>query len=139
MRISDWSSDVCSSDLGGRDPGNELAVLNQPVDPPLDAFDGNTLQTKVERGLAELVDRPSRLAFGQYAHRRGDSELRTRFRRCLNRARERIVDPRIVRTEQRTHPVTGTVHSIDDRAIRTEPRRGGKGCVSKGESLGSPE
>src|SRR3546814_13977968 len=115
MRISDWSSDVCSSDLGGRDPGNELAVLNQPVDPPLDAFDGNTLQTKVERGLAELVDRPSRLAFGQYAHSRGDSEFRPRFRRRLNRARERIVDQRSVRTEQRTHPVTDTDNKSEER------------------------
>src|SRR3546814_18628626 len=110
-RISDWSSDVCSADLlgsqgflrgrhapgpirGGRDPGNELAVLHQPVDPPLDAFDGNTLQTKVERGLAELVDRPSRLTLGHYAHRRGDSRLRTRFPPWLNPPPARLVDHR---------------------------------------------
>src|SRR3546814_14619237 len=27
MRISDWSSDVCSSDLHGQVPGSELAIL----------------------------------------------------------------------------------------------------------------
>src|SRR3546814_15670100 len=39
MRISDWSSDVCSSDLVGRDPGRlRVALMRQtpagtPVDP----------------------------------------------------------------------------------------------------------
>src|SRR3546814_18946213 len=31
MRISDWSSDVCSSDLGGND-GRALAAFEQPGD-----------------------------------------------------------------------------------------------------------
>src|SRR3546814_8517447 len=34
MRISDWSSDVCSSDLGGRLYPADEAILPQPVHTP---------------------------------------------------------------------------------------------------------
>src|SRR3546814_7252130 len=30
MRISDWSSDVCSSDLGSRDPGKSSSLRSRP-------------------------------------------------------------------------------------------------------------
>src|SRR3546814_4477728 len=35
MRISDWSSDVCSSDLGTGRPGGKACFRRQAVRPPL--------------------------------------------------------------------------------------------------------
>src|SRR3546814_2882029 len=77
MRISDWSSDVCSSDLRHRDlvrsrfnaaPGLLVAI---PADPPADGL-----------GVAELVEHQRLPARRRLPHRRlalgGDPDRRMR-------------------------------------------------------------
>src|SRR3546814_10260099 len=59
MRISDWSSDVCSSDLGSPEQeaaaacAHEVSTMNQPEN-PLDVFRRTTAATV--RAIAELDD-----------------------------------------------------------------------------------
>src|SRR3546814_15713812 len=63
MRISDWSSDVCSSDLiGSLSPGAKLAFPDDNDFPPLrlEQFTGPTIAGYVS---IELLDPESRVAF----------------------------------------------------------------------------
>src|SRR3546814_2499270 len=82
VRISDWSSDVCSSDLrlarrhhapgpvgSRRDARNELSPVDERHDPALDTIDRDALQTEIERGLGERIDRPGCFPPAQEANR----------------------------------------------------------------------
>src|SRR3546814_19706752 len=71
MRISDWSSDVCSSDLvgGGQDeggPARRLALRSQPVDRPRNRELGRA-QAGHEVAPAHLASLLERLEHGVHA------------------------------------------------------------------------
>src|SRR3546814_14463980 len=113
MRISDWSSDVCSSDLG-LDKKAPLALIL-----PLGRFGGKDL-------LPYLAHRPQGLLPGLLVHRDlplqpGLALIFDRFLRLLDR------DVAV--------PVLIPRHAIDERS---EERRVGKECVSTCRSRWSP-
>src|SRR3546814_18267116 len=51
MRISDWSSDVCSSDLAGHDAETIAAAMSQGTGVP-----GRLEQVPVDRDITVIVD-----------------------------------------------------------------------------------
>src|SRR3546814_20321374 len=61
MRISDWSSDVCSSDLQGREPKLAAEACPEPVEGPLPQGPSATMgtpQSPPPPGLDALNDSP---------------------------------------------------------------------------------
>lgn len=58
---------------------HDLPILDELIDPALDAFDGDAFETEIERSLRHHMKRPGRLAFGQDADGRRDRELRARL------------------------------------------------------------
>src|SRR3546814_14234433 len=66
MRISDWSSDVCSSDLRGRERGVACDEIDRPAIVRIDQAEipefaalvsvGNTRRGQAQHGLGERVD-----------------------------------------------------------------------------------
>src|SRR3546814_10986965 len=94
MRISDWSSDVCSSYLPAtcpvgrrRDARDELPPVDERPNPALDTLDRDALQTEIERGLGERIDRPGCFPLAKDANRR-----------CNGRSAERRVGKECVST-----------------------------------------
>src|SRR3546814_10255202 len=104
MRISDWSSDVCSSDLSPplldrredrllglerlarrhhatcpvgrrRDARDELPPVDERPNPALDTLDRDALQTEIERGLGERIERPGCFPLAKDANRRYNGKL----------------------------------------------------------------
>src|SRR3546814_845753 len=84
MRISDWSSDVCSSDLTERLPGpiRSLQVFKCSPGSRRDRPGGNLGQRGV--GIAEAVDRLLRIS---YPHAAGRNRCQRRKDRDLDRTR----------------------------------------------------
>src|SRR3546814_19599878 len=114
MRISDWSSDVCSSDLQGGDVGlgNDRPLLaGQP-----------TGFAEAEEAFDLLVDPTHRLHFTKLVDRAGDSE--TLFSGVFDKAEI-------------------SVHASPRDALapstRSEERRVGKECVRRCRSRWTPE
>src|SRR3546814_2960079 len=66
MRISDWSSDVCSSDLGGAVAGTARRLDPLRVGTPAPEQSGNFLR---RRGPAEQISLPIFAALGAKRHR----------------------------------------------------------------------
>src|SRR3546814_10363215 len=59
MRISDWSSDVCSSDLATKDPSTRLLDMKRlPFSPVRSGYDGRRGKIRY-RGWRILSARPS--------------------------------------------------------------------------------
>src|SRR3546814_12336485 len=106
MRISDWSSDVCSSDLGA-------AQLGQPLERLLAAAD-------------RVADRALRVEFGEFADvGAGDEALR--LARTQHQPLRRVQREPL---EQRLQPDQHVLGEGVDR--RSEERPVGKECVRTG-------
>src|SRR3546814_4175559 len=74
MRISDWSSDVCSSDLVGR---GEIVVVIEPADDDLPPLHGLAADDLVHHLREKVVaddpdDEGARLALGRPLHELGE-------------------------------------------------------------------
>src|SRR3546814_13884681 len=108
MRISDWSSDVCSSDLlaeGGEGQfGGEVHAFLQCA------------QHRLDEGLAEVLDRAA-----------VEAEGLQRLGEVVADGLQRLPDEATGRTERRA-----------TLGGRSEARRVGKECVSKCRSRWSP-
>src|SRR3546814_12399095 len=123
MRISDWSSDVCSSDLGT----DRLAALRQPEDETAQAmrdgadivFQATFLDEREEvlwRGHADFlrkVDRPSNLGSWSY-------------------------EPEDTKLARQVKPSAILQLCFYAEQVRSEERRVGKECVSTCRSRWSP-
>src|SRR3546814_14489859 len=122
LRISDWSSDVCSSDLGER-VLERLAVLEGDV---LDRLHGIEVLREADRqaGLAQLLDEAGQ----QLADRLPGTELQVGLLRVLSGVAHA---PRVP-----AH-LTGRSSRIATPS-RTEERRVGKECVRTCRSGGEP-
>src|SRR3546814_15273039 len=115
MRISDWSSDVCSSDLALHNVGiasriGGVLIISQERDPAGDLF--------VKRRREDVMRRPIALRHSLYG-----------------RKIERSPPPPFERlaVERHRHPV-----QRDSAIERSEERRVGKECVSTCRSRWSP-
>src|SRR3546814_2433055 len=100
MRISDWSSDVCSSDLVGLALGRGAcgALRPRPAEPPADAE--RAVQLQRGGGRRQRHGEPRRSAHG----RRPGHAVRGRPRRRLPR-RLRPGEPRSLALHDRDRPV----------------------------------
>src|SRR3546814_12956904 len=124
MRISDWSSDVCSSDLdeilerdvGGRIPVHRITDANQRV--------------AVSSGVSRLIDVPK--------HKMVSLDIDQLFR-AADEADSFERGALAVAVPQRD-PVRGGNVDIGDAIVgqRSEERRVGKECVSTSRSRWSP-
>src|SRR3546814_15563871 len=117
MRISDWSSDVCSSDLAvvEFDVGHALACIFHRL---LDR----------DRHFARLAVAEADLAVAVTDHRqRGEGELAT----ALDRLGDAVDGDELL-----DHPVVDLVAVVATARIKSEERRGGKKCVSPCRSRG---
>src|SRR3546814_9277038 len=112
MRISDWSSDVCSSDLQDADGRGRPRGASRPPDP---------LQLQVERprrGRPAVRDPQSIGPRQREARRRSEehtSELQSLMRIsyavfCLKKKTTTILDPTKT-TESNTHDATQATHA----------------------------
>src|SRR3546814_16937270 len=128
MRISDWSSDVCSSDLTIKSGAQGRGALGYI------AYGWFRCRVAAEQGLSSLTrlsgsQRPVGLIFPDNLKRQiflgtlelGDEEM------ALNYGSDRMRD------------MAGLVERIGDNRWRSEERRVGKGCVSTGRSRASPD
>src|SRR3546814_5941981 len=87
MRISDWSSDVCSSDLRAPDPGQlERFAAAGPERPAVLAL---VVPFQRDLGIVEL--QPPKAALPQYQRKGGDrrSEERRVGKECVSTCRSR--------------------------------------------------
>src|SRR3546814_1320396 len=135
MRISDWSSDVCSSDLITRSPtGIVTCLLDNPQ--RRNALNGGMLQALCEiyavagqdPGIRAVVLRG---AHGTFCAGRDLRELEARHDDSDARVAERIAP--VTRLAQAgRHCAVPTVAAVEGK--RTEERRGGKTGVSQGRS-----
>src|SRR3546814_13962377 len=93
MRISDWSSDVCSSDLIAREPhrysGRTAMRANQSVHEPRQPQDADTALSFSMEGYNGVgsPDRPGALL--PYAWAPGRSEERRVGKECVSTCRSR--------------------------------------------------
>src|SRR3546814_11975945 len=110
MRISDWSSDVCSSDLGAGLRGGELLDLDRGRQPG-------------ELGARQRADRKDA---GVRAGRLG--RQRTAADERLERGGEGLD----------TAAQRGGIRNLRRERVRSEERRGGKEGVSTGRYGGVP-
>src|SRR3546814_2794824 len=87
MRISDWSSDVCSSDLIGEIMAERAQQQSVAVEPPLGVVE-DVVGLEVDEGAAGLVDM-------LLDHRRGRAEIGVRSeerrvgKECVSTCRSR--------------------------------------------------
>src|SRR3546814_1975458 len=91
MRISDWSSDVCSSDL------LEAPRVTQPVDHQQRAFIGQMPIVELRRRARSRL----RHAAPRVAHRLEHRDVAHIASRCTDRGLHRVVDP-LHRSEEHT-------------------------------------
>src|SRR3546814_17369561 len=121
MRISDWSSDVCSSDLDFERPGE--------IGP------GMVRQSLTKRGIAVVNDIcPHRgmTATDLESRKAGATAEEAGKRRCQDDQGER-------RIQEKDRHKSGHRQPPHDVVLeRSEERRVGKGCVSKGRIRGWP-
>src|SRR3546814_3829646 len=130
MRISDWSSDVCSSDLLGDAVGGEARGLGMPPDEILarravDAVDlvvGNVamdpldFRAQVPQHAARALRRALEVVLAQLSgarHLSFNHELRHRFRSLSEGAPD-------------LRPFASRVHNVYSRTTRPEGGREGK-------------
>src|SRR3546814_18855398 len=132
MRISDWSSDVCSSDLG-RDAGADLLQLGLCLVPLRHQFgiarSGANLQARVHRRLEGMV------VAGELARRDAQAlQLVVLVGELLLQAQQILAEGLDLLADDDA----GRLHGADLRRLedsgspnlRSERRRVGKGCVS---------
>src|SRR3546814_19324645 len=110
MRISDWSSDVCSSDLRDRDIHYTQLEMWEPIFRIPGLVFVNLFYEKCEEEIAEAEQR-----FGIGIHRWDDIDLKTDMEAAF--------------------ALTTQV----DMVMRSEERRVGKECVSTGRSGWEPD
>src|SRR3546814_2944265 len=95
MRISDWSSDVCSSDLGDAGAGGETEQAAQPRRLQHGPGHGGAVVLQPgECAEPDMVDRPADERFDELNHAPGDVEIpRSEERRvgkeCVSTCRSR--------------------------------------------------
>src|SRR3546814_18196775 len=131
MRISDWSSDVCSSDLRQQDPDDLLELVVEPA-----GVEGGGPGLVGLLGQVEIV-----------AHHREEAGVR---RAQLERALDVGLQLRLAKLLDVEHgdvwhrPLPGSAGALEVRLddllqhLRSEARRVGKECVSTGKSRWSP-
>src|SRR3546814_11774183 len=120
MRISDWSSDVCSSDL------DDVAKAHRFAHP----FEGAALERK-----------PFAIAVVIIARRAPESEHRILFLRFEDVAAYEVgvfVGLEVAEANDGGVRVIGTCELGDTASERSEERRVGKGCVSTCRCRWSP-
>src|SRR3546814_15312715 len=125
MRISDWSSDVCSSDLSG--------VAEQAVD--ITAFVETFIDPKLKRGSKFRLH-----ALGYLASQIADVAFQSGQHFILIRTQERFYENRCV-AQIRGHADFSDADCMGAQHVvmhRSEERRVGKECVSTCRSRWSP-
>src|SRR3546814_12958690 len=94
MRISDWSSDVCSSDLSGQVPADEIPQVVGRISFFVNAGIRFVTELSKMRAFAELWDEIARERYGV-----ADEKLRRfRYGVQVNRSEERRVGQECVST-----------------------------------------
>src|SRR3546814_11758876 len=116
MRISDWSSDVCSSDLGDE-------VLR--------------CVARVLRASVREIDTPARYGGDEFAVVLAEADVRG-ARTVAERIRTRFLEERGEAAAAQHCTLSIGLAEADRLLIRSEARRVGKECVSTGRSRGSP-
>src|SRR3546814_17023951 len=136
MRISDWSSDVCSSDLTNPDAVSEVLLLGQDV---MDSDPAKFQQVmKLVRGMLT-----------------GDGKLKSDIDAVLATRGGKSVDGLLAQVEQKKirlpalkDDIAAVLTALKKRPdafsrmvaeFRSEERRGGKKCVSPCRSRWSPD
>src|SRR3546814_15009982 len=127
MRISDWSSDVCSSDLGAKARQEHAAPLG--ISKPANRKDVRNMVSRAEVNHtfsdAELDELRG---FGEIeSHRAGDLLVE-----------EGAMAPDCIVTLSGHTDIFASTDEGHKRVGRSEERRVGKGCVSKGRTRWSP-
>src|SRR3546814_2083695 len=82
MRISDWSSDVCSSDLVVREADDRVLFVFRASLAPLPAILGNHLVANAFNDLVQFIDALANQAAGRSEERRVGKE-------CVSTCRSR--------------------------------------------------
>jgi hypothetical protein len=100
-----------------RDARNELSPVDERHDPALDTIDRDALQTEIERGLGERIDRPGCFPLAKDANRRCNGKLGPRRGGRGYRTGEAGVDEGIVGAEQPAEPLARRVDRVRYRAI----------------------
>src|SRR3546814_19251262 len=80
--------------------------------PALDTLDRDALQTEIERGLGERIDRPGCFPLAKDANRRCNGKLRPARGRGGDRAGEAGVDEGLVGAEQTAEPLARRVDRV---------------------------
>src|SRR3546814_20870376 len=127
MRISDWSSDVCSSDLvghGHQDQAEQYRALH-PQAHIEDAADEDADQVGDE-AEADVVGGDLFVAEVQILQQQSHREVR-----------QRVADL-VDQHEQQDQPGAAAAEKLGQRPDRSEERRGGKEGGSKCSTRGSP-
>src|SRR3546814_12359222 len=124
MRISDWSSDVCSSDLGGPE-----GLTDRPSAP---SRVWNRVPSEIQDQIIELALEQSELS---------PRELAVRF---TDERRYFVSEATVYRLLKAHDLITSPAYVVIKAADsfhtppRSEERRGGKECVSTVRSRGAP-
>src|SRR3546814_3386111 len=107
MRISDWSSDVCSSDLAGIRVGltEALAEIDAPADLRIDG------PVEIDRPLVER----DQIAVGITGHAVG--ERRLDLRRQQRQAVRRIVAAVMIIVDREAQPVRSEEHTSELQSL----------------------
>src|SRR3546814_17309969 len=141
MRISDWSSDVCSSDLAPirRTPAELEAMVAAA---PLDIMTIPASDASVVRQVRQLLTRSPDLALGELADATGLSphKLRRLLRAegaNLATIRENVRRDKAVRLLTASHATVEAIAAGTRHAqARTDETRVGKGGVGEGGNRG---
>src|SRR3546814_12003899 len=125
IRISDWSSDVCSSDLGWTISGGDSTTITLPRR----AINRERTGIEVARHVAQ-----HHLHGLQITHRLAEQRAgRDARQRLLQRASGQ---PDRRRTDRRAKDVEHPHRHLDTLALLPAPRLGGDTAISKGHSGG---
>src|SRR3546814_17771369 len=124
MRISDWSSDVCSSDLGGGDAWRERDRI-----PPIAGRQPGIGNMGAHYGVIAKRHDHERPVAGMQPRKRPEVEMVV-----MAMADQHSVDPgQVLEGDARRGDAPGA-----GKGDRSEERRVGKECVSTCRSRGSP-
>src|SRR3546814_18600602 len=137
MRISDWSSDVCSSDLPARLAADAERFPDDQLGAALGVFTHDADVIAVGDLLREaVVDLAALLRCGQSAMQRADPLLLDRH--CVDAGHLQLLLRQRRLAEKAGHGKGREREATQCQSRRSEERRVGKECVSTCKSRWSP-
>src|SRR3546814_6343953 len=118
MRISDWSSDVCSSDLAAIDIGRRANIGDMELGHRLDPHrlpDAAHRRVPDARGVEDLLAARLRARAGRVCHL-DDDFVRTRFQIIGDIEAERV-EPALVAADDRSVDARSEEHKYEPQSL----------------------